>query len=590
MQIEPQELVNELITAPINKELTGELLPSFRFGEGRFEVSSNGVYFVAQDDEGADKAPRKVCSELHVIAKTRNKDHTNHGRLLEWLDMDNHLHQWAMPMELFKADGSEIRGYLLDNGLEIFNRIMLNNYIQSAPANERALCVDRLGWYGSQFVTPNDVIGGSISERVVYQSASGTPPAISSQGTVSDWINSIGRYAVGNSRLTFAISLAFAPALLDLIGMEGGGFHLRGGSSAGKSTAQHVAASVWGRGADYVRNWRVTSNGMEGMAVAHNDGLLILDEISQIDPKHLAETSYMLANGAGKVRSLKTGVAKQAAQWKLLMLSSGEESLSAILAKANIKTNAGQEVRLADIEADAGKGMGVIERLHDMPNSKELSDYLKRQASQHYGSAGAAWLEWVVSERESNNLASKLDNSIKQALAYLLPSTASGQAQRVATRFALVAVAGELATEAGLTGWNAGEATNGVKACFDNWLEGFGGTGNKESSNIIAHVKGFIEAHGASRFEWVNREGNERVINRVGFIRYKDDRMEYLIMPEAFKRELCSGYDVKTVTKVLIDAGILLTDNNGKSQQNVRINGSQNRVYVLSNDKLNEIQ
>jgi uncharacterized protein (DUF927 family) len=466
---------------------------------------------------------------------------------------------------------------------------MLTNYIQEAPASERVLCVDRLGWYGSQFVTPNDVIGGLIGERVVYQSTNSTPPAVSSKGDVTDWINSIGRYAVGNSRLTFAISLAFAPTLMDLIGIEGGGFHLRGGSSAGKSTAQHVSASVWGRGADYVRNWRVTSNGMEGLAVMHNDGLLVLDEISQIDPKHLAETSYMLANGMGKVRALKSGTAKPASQWKLLMLSSGEESLSAILAKANIKTNAGQEVRLADIEADAGKGMGLIEELHDMPNSKELSDYLKRQASQHYGSVGAQWLEWVVSEREQGNLSSRIDDAIKAMMQWLLPNGGSGQVQRVATRFALVAVAGTLATKAGLTGWDASEASNGVKACFDNWLEGFGGTGNKESSNIIAHVRSFVESHGASRFESINSEGNERIINRVGFVRHKDDRLEYLILPEAFKRELCSGYDVKTVTKTLIDVGILLTDNNGKNQQNVRINGSQTRVYVLSNDKLNEI-
>ncbi len=299
----------------------------FNVANGRFEESDNGVFFIGKNDEGEDRTPIKVCSPLRVTAITRNANNTNWGRLLEWKDMDGNHHYWAMPMELLKGDGMEIRGYLLDNGIMIFNRLKLTDYIQAAATDNtaRALCVDRLGWYGSQFVTPNQVIGGSIGEQVVYQSASGTPPEISQQGTVSDWINNIGRYAAGNSRLTFAISLAFAPALMDLISMEGGGFHLRGGSSAGKTTAQHVAASVWGRGDKYVQNWRATSNGIEGMAVAHNDGLLILDEISQIDPKHLAETSYMLANGAGKVRSLKTGVAKPAAQWRLLMLSSGEE-------------------------------------------------------------------------------------------------------------------------------------------------------------------------------------------------------------------------------------------------------------------------
>ena len=576
--------VIEPITESDTPAMTGEhITTSFSFSNGRFEVSSNGVFYVPQDDEGNDGKSQKVCSELHVTALTRNSNNTNWGRLLEWRDMDNHPHHWAMPMELLKGDGADIRGYLLDNGLKISNRTMLTNYIQEAPAIERVLCVDRLGWYGSQFVTPNEVIGGMIGERVVYQSTNSTPPAVNQQGTISDWTNSIGRYASGNSRLVFAISLAFAPTLMDLIGIEGGGFHLRGGSSAGKSTAQHVAASVWGRGSDYVRNWRVTSNGMEGLAVMHNDGLLVLDEISQIDPKHLAETSYMLANGMGKVRALKSGTAKPAAQWKLLMLSSGEESLSAILAKANIKTNAGQEVRLADIEADAGAGMGVIEQLHDMPNSKELSDYLKRQASQCYGSVGKAWLEWVVSEREQGKLASHINDLMAAYLKWLLPNGASGQVQRVASRFALVAVAGELATKAGLTGWEAEEASNSVKACFNNWLDGYGGTGNKEASNIISHVKGFIEQHGSSRFESVNSDGTERVINRVGFIRHKDDRMEYLIMPERFKAELCSGYDVKTVVNTLVEAGILIKGNDGRAKQKARIAalGGLSWVYVI---------
>jgi uncharacterized protein (DUF927 family) len=576
----------EPITAPDKPALTGEhITTSFSFSNGRFEVSSSGVYYVAQDDEGNDGKSQKICSELHVVGLTRNSKSTNWGRLLEWRDADNRPHQWAMPMELLKGDGSDIKGYLLAHGVIMRNKPMMLNYIQEAPASERVLCVDRLGWYGGQFLTPHKVIGGLIGERVVYQSLGGEPPAISSKGDVTDWINSIGRYAVGNSRLTFAISLAFAPTLMDLIGIEGGGFHLRGGSSAGKTTALHVAASVWGSGADYVRNWRGTANGVEGVATMHNDSLLIHDEISQIDPKQLAETSYMLANGMGKVRSLKSGTAKAVAKWKLLMLSSGEESLSAILAKSNIRTNAGQEVRLADIEADAGKGMGLIEQLHDMPNSKELSDHLKRQASQHYGSVGAQWLEWVVSEREQGNLSSRIDDAIKATMQWLLPNGGSGQVQRVATRFALVAVAGTLATKAGLTGWDVSEASNGVKVCFDNWLEGFGGTGNKETSNIIAHVKGFIESHGASRFEQVEGEPNRTVVNRVGFYRSNGGGLEYLIMPEAFKRELCSGYDVKTVEGVLVEAGILKAGGDGRKTQKPRVGAlgsAPTRVYVLS--------
>lgn len=102
----------------------------------------------------------------------------------------------------------------------------------------------------------------------------------------------------------------FAGALLDLATEDGGGFHLLGGSSNGKTSTLKVAASVWGRPDRYTRTWRATSNALEGLASMHNDGALILDEITQIDPKEVGNAAYMLANGEGKNRSGRTGIAK----------------------------------------------------------------------------------------------------------------------------------------------------------------------------------------------------------------------------------------------------------------------------------------
>jgi hypothetical protein len=78
---------------------------------------------------------------------------------------------------------------------------------------------------------------------------------------------------------------------------------------------------------------------------------------------------------------------------------------------------------------------------------------------------------------------------------------AGGQAVRVARRFALAATAGDLATRYGLTGWPEGEALVAARACYTAWLDGFGGTGNREERQLFAHVCGFLEAHGGSRFE-----------------------------------------------------------------------------------------
>lgn len=55
----------------------------------------------------------------------------------------------------------------------------------------------------------------------------------------------------------------------------------------------------------------------------------------------------------------------------------------------------------------------------------------------------------------------------------------------MAARFALVGVAGAMATAAGLTGWPQGESERAAKACFDAWLAARGGAGNGEVAAIV---------------------------------------------------------------------------------------------------------
>ena len=91
-----------------------------------------------------------------------------------------------------------------------------------------------------------------------------------------------------------AACCAFAAPLLGPLGEQGRSFHLHGKSSSGKTTALRVAASVWGGEAGtgalgYVRQWRATGNGVEGLAQAHSDTLLAMDEIGTADPRRSAK-------------------------------------------------------------------------------------------------------------------------------------------------------------------------------------------------------------------------------------------------------------------------------------------------------------
>ena len=489
---------------------------------------------------------------------------------------------------MLQGDSADVRRELARLGLSIspskMARDLLASYLQVVPIEARARCVDKLGWHGDIFVTASESIGCS-TERVVFQNKNFIEPAQSVAGTMEEWGDTIGQLSSGNSRLIFAISTAFAPTLAKLVGEDSGGFHFRGASSSGKTTALKVAASVWGKPDGYCRLWRSTTNGLEGLAALHNDGLLILDELSQMDPKDLGEAAYLLANGQGKIRASRHGTVKPSSRWSLFFLSAGEESLSALMARSGQRTNAGQEIRLADIEADAGMEMGLFENIHNQLSPATMALSLKDYASRYHGAVGMAWLRKVVENHRS--LANELPAYLQNFVEYSRLWSNSGQTARVARRFGLVAIAGELATEYGLTGWKKGEAIQAVQICFKNWVDNFGVYGNREERAMLSQVRAFFESHGTSRFDSINTPNSERIQNRAGFYRTDAQGFRlYMVLAEVFKNEVCQGFDPKTVAKVLLNEGWIFPANDGSLSQKPRIKGvGTPRVYVFT-DKI----
>lgn len=434
-----------------------------------------------------------------------------------------------------------------------------------------------------------------MAERYIIQTTGAVDHSYRERGTLAGWQNGVARYASGNSRLVLALSAAFAAPLLYPTSSESGGFHFRGGSSTGKTTALVVGGSVWGGGGvrGFIRTWRATSNGLEGVAAMHCDSLLCLDEMGQVDGREAGQIAYMLANGVGKTRAGRSGEARPAAEWRLIFLSSGELSLGDKIAEdgRGKRVAAGQQVRIIDIAADAGAGIGLFENLHGFASGDAFSRHLKEAAGDHYGIASAAFLE---------KLAADFDAIAPAAFRYrdhfvekFCPAGADGQVSRVAARFGLVAAGGEMARDFGIVPWSPGEAGRAAAKCFRDWLDARGGVEPAEEREGIATVRRFIEAHGMSRFEAMGilapKDGigapiDQRIINRVGFRRQAETGgQEYVVLPEAWKGEVCVGTDATAVARVLAERGYLATDSAGKPQIKTRLPGFPNsvRCYVV---------
>jgi len=563
----------------IDAALNAEPMQSFQYGNGRFEIRSEGVFYVESDSE------RFICSPLDVSAQTLDATGNAWGRLLQWKDPAGNRHKWAMPIALLSGDScAEFRAELMSSGLDISpnkkERSLLAVYIQKFPTDKRARCVERLGWYGGAYVLPMETIGGDKNETVVFQNPHMVEPAFSVSGTKEQWKTYVAAPAAGNSRLTFAVSLSFAGALLDIVKMEGGGFHFCGGSSKGKSTAQILAASIWGDPAKYKRSWRTTSNALESIALLSNDGLLILDEIREISPKEIGAAVYMLANGQAKSRANRSGLARRTQTWKTLFLSSGEIGLSELMRQVGERINTGQEIRMAEIS------IGDFENIHDYETPGRFADMLRENSSRYYGAIGLEYLRLLVEKRSEQ--ADVIQKCIDSFVSFVVPEGAAGQIYRVARRFGLVAAAGELATDFGLTGWSEGAAFEAAQICFDSWIESFGGTGDRETREILAQVRLFFEMHGNSRFSDVNETDETKIVNRAGFYRTDSfgDKLEkiYYVLPEAFKHEVCKGLNFRTVIKTLINAG-WIEQGNGKTAQKQRIPALRSKptnVYVFN--------
>lgn len=189
-----------------------------------------------------------------------------------------------------------------------------------------------MNWHANAFLLPEQQISSYAEHQHFYEAGAQLPP-ISKTSPLEQWQQQIGALCVGNHRLAFVVSVAFAGPLLNLLGHESGGFHLYGDSSGGKTTHLQVTASVYG-GPRLVRSWRSTDNALESIAAAHSDGLLVLDEIGMCDPRIIGETVYMLGNG--KARANDRGQAgRQVQVWRLLFLSTSEKTLAQHMTDAN---------------------------------------------------------------------------------------------------------------------------------------------------------------------------------------------------------------------------------------------------------------
>jgi uncharacterized protein (DUF927 family) len=151
---------------------------------------------------------------------------------------------------------------------------------------------------------------------------------------------------------------------------------------------------------------------------------------------------------------------------------------------------------------------------------------------------------------------------------------ANAQVTRALRRFAIIAAGGELATEAGITGWAAGEAADAIQEVFGLWIRGRGGLMSAADRNAVANTRAFLIKNDA-RFHKLNPDSEDEdglmlsasmlhrpILNLAGW----KDADGYWVSSDAWTKEIHAGVDGKSAARVLRDAGLLVTDKNRGSR------------------------
>jgi putative DNA primase/helicase len=553
-----------------------------------WRLDRRGLNWLKKNRGGEDIEEVPIAGPVWVIALTRDPRGQGWGHVVQWLDLDGQVHERAIARSRLHEQGPALAQELAGDGLFIVpgQERRLSAYLAHSRPRTRFRSMDVLGWADDAhgrpaYVLPDRVLASGVPaerERIVFQPERHSPTVHSMRprGSLSEWQRQVAEPCQGNPFLVFALCVGFSGPLLRLSRLSDGGFHVFGPSSRGKTTLAQVAASLWGCGADpaeapsaaYAQRWNTTRNALEGLAAAHNDGVLILDELGTCSAKDFGQVIYDLAGGQGKGAMDRDRQLRPRRRWRVMVLSTGEVSSSAKVQEQGRALRGGHLVRLLDIPAE---GRIIVDAHSETPGS--FARRLKDACATVYGTAGPAFVEYLLARFPD---AAALEEHLKRRLAQISDARSapdrSPEAQRGLQKFAVVHVAGELAVSAELLPFGMDAVDTSMTAVRELWLQDEALV--PDAVRGVEAVRSYILRHEA-RFQDV--DSREAVRDRAGF----RDRMQglYLLTSEAFN-EACGSHEPRAVLQALHERGWLLRSDAQRYVSRHTVHTSQGKSRV----------
>lgn len=309
-------------------------------------------------------------------------------------------------------------------------------------------------------------------------------PRLAQIGTLGGWNDAVLASVSQNFTLLGAIQLGMAALMIDLVpGLSSSVINFFGGAGRGKTLLLSTVASLYGNtgapgqskpgqvGKSMIETFGSTRRALQAKSQQTSVGPFLIDEIGSNSYGELDTYIYETGNGLCHATLSGNGDLQESPPKTLFVLTTGEVSIMSLVSR-----NAKQGIFDRGVDINVGGGDVSFEG-EDTDDFAFLPDDIKKALSaaipQQYGTVAPAFVEALLSEMKDQTWALELASK-RHELADALPCYVSQDGpDRVLWRFALAALAGEVALRNGVFSEqyvDSDDLFNGVLVCAHRWV------------------------------------------------------------------------------------------------------------------------
>lgn len=454
--------------------------------------------------------------------------------------------------------------------------LLTKSTIENAAASQplkRLAYAAATGWRPGRktFVLPQRVIGTN-TKNICGLPPDPSRPRLRPRGTHEAWLRSVGSLATKSSGMMLTISCAFASPLLRVANEQSFGVCLAGKTGGGKTTATLAASSAFSSGQiDQLPSWNATLAGLEPVLRAHNDCLLIVDDLNKMPvasekEKHRSAKNFAhnLAAGSIKLRSPAFDQSvENGGQYRVISLTSAETTIAELAARCG-EQRGGDARRLIDVPIYFEDLQHVFDRVPDAGKLTQsalqsLYSSVHTACAQNHGHVFTHYVKFLI--QSGAGLSEKIAGHVTQFGRHMADKSESIVHTDVIRKFGLIYAGGALAIEGAALPWKNSELLHAIAKCCRVSLETISSEQiilDKGWTSLRTHLKKLPRVDTIEEDQWNSIDG---------YVEPQADRYRCVVKTDKFNRCFDTSLQRKLVLDRLAERGWLTRSRSQERQE-----------------------